>query len=443
MDLAIAFAIFLAALIVSVVMGLPVFWPVFLGMLCFSAVSLRRGFSWRALGRMLWQGVRRSFLVLRILLLIGAITALWRAAGTIPILVYFSIQALQPHIFLLVAFLSAALVSYMLGSSYGTVGTIGVVMVILAQSGNVNLAVTAGAVLSGAYFGDRGAPTSSCANLVAHVTGSELYHNIRLMWRDALLPLLLSTAVYAALSFCFPLAAADTALLREIESSFSLSLWTLLPAVLILILPLFHIPVGAALLASGAAAALAAYFIQGMSGAALVTTIVTGFHASGGRFAEIVSGGGLVSMVNVCLLVMCSSTYSGIFAGTGMLHDFEEKLSALIERIRVFPTMLLTAVLSNIISCNQTLAVMICGQLMQPLYTARGYSGERLALDIANSTVTIAGLIPWSVACTVPLSMMGAGLDAIPYACFLYLIPLCALLDDMARRRRAGKKGWA
>ena len=440
MDLFIALVLFFIALLASVILQLPVIWPVFLGVLCFSAVGLHRGFSPRQLLAMIWQGIRRSLIVVRILLLIGAITALWRAGGTIPILVYYSIQALQPQTFLLLAFLSAALVSYMLGSSYGTVGTIGVVMIILAQSGGVSLPVAAGAILSGAYFGDRGAPTSSCANLVANVTGSELYHNVRLMWRDALFPLLICLIIYGALSFRFPLVVTDIAILRDIEASFRLSLWTLLPAAIILILPLFHLSVGRSLLVSGAAAILCACFIQQMPLPVLLRTIALGFSLEGGRFAEIISGGGIVTMLEVCLLVICSSTYSGIFEGTGMLHGFEEKLNALVDRIRIFPAMLLTSLIANIAACNQTLAVMICGQLLRPIYEKRGLSPSRLALDIANSAVTIAGLIPWSVACTVPLSMMDAGADALPFACFLYLVPLCAFFHSLRQERASAQE---
>ncbi|MBP2666886.1 MAG: Na+/H+ antiporter NhaC-like protein, partial [Firmicutes bacterium] len=150
-------------------------------------------------------GSKQSLVVIRIFVLIGAITAVWRACGTIPFIVYHGIGLMNAQYFILSAFLLSAMVSFLLGTSFGTVGTMGVVLMVLAKSGNVDVDVTAGAIIAGAYFGDRCSPMSSSATLVAALTGTQLYLNLGNMLKTSVLPFLLSCFGYVFLSLNNPL----------------------------------------------------------------------------------------------------------------------------------------------------------------------------------------------------------------------------------------------
>ena len=141
---------------------------------------------------MIYRSRRTTLIVCQVLFFIGCLTALWRASGTIAFFVYYGIQLITPHWFLLIAFLLSAGLSYALGSSFGTVGTVGVMLITLARSGNVDLWITAGAILSGAYVGERCAPTSSAALLISAVTGVEHNQFLKRAFREGIMPFLLT-----------------------------------------------------------------------------------------------------------------------------------------------------------------------------------------------------------------------------------------------------------
>lgn len=185
-------------------LGWSLSWGLALGLVCFTLVGLRRGLTLRALVRMAWEGARTSLVVLRILVLIGFLTALWRASGTIAFFVHTGLEWMHPGAFYLAAFLLAAALSMAFGSSFGVAGTAGVILAAIARGGGASLAVTGGAVLSGAYLGERLSPASSSAALTAALAGVE-QHSFQLrMWRTTPLPLALSLAFYGGISLLWP-----------------------------------------------------------------------------------------------------------------------------------------------------------------------------------------------------------------------------------------------
>lgn len=189
MDLLLAFLAFAGAIIYCLCRDIPLSAGLLAGLAVFTAVGLHRGFTLSALWTMVYRSRKTSFLVCQVLFLIGCLTALWRASGTIAFFVYYGIHLITPHLFLLIAFLLSAALSYALGSSFGTVGTVGVMLMTLARSGNVDVLMTAGAVMSGAFFGERCSPLSSAALLISAVTGVEHNRFLKTSFKIGLLPL--------------------------------------------------------------------------------------------------------------------------------------------------------------------------------------------------------------------------------------------------------------
>ena len=204
------------------------------------------------------------------------------------------------------------------------------------------------------------------------------------------------------------------------------SLWTVLPAAIMLVLPLLRVPVWIAMSVSGAAAAAVGMLLQGMSAAETLRVCVLGY-APDGILAQVLTGGGLVSMLTVFLMLPLASMMGGILDGTGALDGAQVKIAALSGRIGLFPTTALLSIPCSMVLCNQTIVVIMLQQLMGKVYRSAGAPNEEFAIDIANSGVTIAGLVPWCIACAVPLSMLDVGVEALPYAALLYTIPLCYL----------------
>lgn len=427
MELLITFTVLVAGLMLCMLRGAGLYWAFLAVLVLYFVLARRRGFSARELGKMAWSKIPSTMIVLRVILFIGLLTGLWRSGGTIAIFVSYGLRLIQPRLFLLVAFFLTVLLAYALGSSFGVAGTAGVILMTIARSGGVNEAVTAGVLLSAVYFGDRAAPTSSCASLVAALTETELYGNVRRMHKTAALPYALTLAFYIVLSLKNPIVTVDETLLSALDEAFVLSPWTLLPAALMLALPLLHVPIRRAMAVSALAALVLTVCVQGMSVGEALRVCLLGYEPADGLLAEVVSGGGLISMETPILMLPLASLFFGMLEGTGALTQVQTLLGRAANRLGRFPTLCLLSIVCAMTLCNQAIVVMVSHQLISAVYAGDGAQHDELAMDIANSGVTIAGLVPWCIACSVPLGMMGVGVEALPYACLLYLIPLCYL----------------
>ena len=419
------FALFLAAVFACLLLRLSLVPALLFGLALFTCLGLKRGHSLTALASMAWAKGRTSLIVVSVFLVIGIVTSLWRASGTIAFFLYHGLSNIPPSLFLLMAFVLSTLLSFVLGSSFGVVGTCGVILITMARSGGVDLAMTTGAILSGAYFGDRCSPMSSCAMLVAACTETKLYRNIREMLKTVLLPTVLTAAVFTVLSIRNPISPEDTGVLSALSEQFSLHWTTLLPAVIMLALCLFKVPVKWAMAASAVAAFALAVFLQGLSPVETLCTAVLGYQPTHEGLKQILSGGGLLSMISSGLVVFLTSLYIGILEGIHALdfaHVWAERMT---QKLGLFPgTVLLSVILASVF-CNQSATIMMGTQLLSDSYQRQNASRTELAMDIANSGVIIAPLIPWNIALSVPLSMLDMGLEAIPWCVLLYLIPLC------------------
>lgn len=413
--------LFFALLVTCLMTGTPIAWALLSGLCLFWFYGWRRGYRHRQLWDMARAELKKALIVVTVVFLIGIITGLWRSSGTISFAIVKGMELVTPRLFLVIAFLLSAALSYVLGTSFGVASTMGVILMALARSGGVDTAITAGVVLSGVYFGDRCSPASSAASLVAAVTETKLYDNVRQMLRTGLLPTLATIVVYTVLSIAHPITAVDDTVLTSLKDAFSISWTALLPAVVMFILPLLKVSIRITMLCSIAVSAVISFTVQGFSIGEILMIAWGGYHPEDPALASVLSGGGITSMVDSYVIVSIAGMYSGILKGTGALDALKRKAGALARRIGRFPAMVVVTTLCASVLCNQAVTSMLGTQLMRESYDDRG----ELAQDMENSGIMIAGLIPWSIACSVPLAMLGSDLRAIPYAVLLWATPLC------------------
>ena len=425
MSVLMAAAVFIAAMIACMIAGIDTFFALLLGIILFSCIGLRRGVPLRELWRMMWSEGRKLLPLLWIFVFIGAITALWRSSGTITFFIYHGIQVIRPGIFILVAFLLTCLLSYALGTSFGVTGTVGIILMALARSGGVNLSITAGAVLAGAYFGDRCSPASSSGLLVAAVTETRQYDNIHRMHRTGWLPMLVTIAIYGALSAANPIQAVEESLLNTLTSSFQLSLWTVVPAILMLVLPMVKVPIITTLVVSCTAAFGVSVWVQGMDVWETLVAAVVGYTPASPELTTILAGGGILNMMSTSFAVMATGLLAGLLSGLGVLNGLKGIVEQLARKWGLFSVTVLLSLLAGMIFCNQSIIIMMTYPLMHRVYEELGHGNEELALDVENSGIVMAALIPWNIAVSVPLQMLDADPSAIPYMVLLYMIPLC------------------
>lgn len=437
MDLLGAFGIFLVCVAGCMVKGLSLFWALLAGFVCFFAVGVRRGTPAPALMRMAAAGMATSLKVLRILLLLGLLTALWRADGTVAYFVWLGVRLITPGTFVLVAFLLSSLFSLAFGSSFGVAGTAGVILMTIARSGGANLAVTAGAIMSGIYFGERLSPASSSAALVSAVAGVDQRDFQMRMWKTTPVPFLVTLALYAGLSVLYPIRGVDAQIFSALEEGFSLTWPAILPALALLILPWLKWSAMASIGVSCVLAAGCALTVQRVPPGELLRACVLGYRPALPALAELMSGGGLISMVDVCLIVVLSCAYSGMFNGTGLLTPVTDRVGRLSERFGLFGAHVAVSFGCCALFCNQTVGIVMSGQLLEGEYRKRGLPAMELAENIGNSVVNLAGLVPWAIAATVPLAAMEVGAGVLPLAFYLYLLPLWCWLSEGRRSRRA------
>lgn len=413
--------VFAVTLIGSIMAGIPILAALAIGYLIFFAYSLNCGYSAKDIFAMSWKGIKTAKNILLTFLFIGMLTALWRAAGTIPAIVSYCAGLMNPAVMILMAFLLNCLVSVLTGTAFGTAATMGVICMTMAKAVGCNEILAGGAILSGVFFGDRCSPVSTSALLVAELTHTNIFDNIRLMVKTTILPLILTCVFYGVCGIVFPTAGSGNLSLAESFSSvFRLGLIPILPAVVIMVLSLFRVQVRKAMLASIVTALGVCLFWQHTDPSLIVGILVGGYKSPDPAISSMIDGGGIMSMVRVALIITISSSYSGIFEETGLLNGLKSKMGTVSRKITPFGTILMTSVAAGMVACNQTLATMLVDQICKELEP----DSQKFAIDMENSVIVVAPLVPWSIAGAVPLASVSAPLTSIVAAVFLYLLPL-------------------
>lgn len=416
----ITLGLFCGALILCIILKQSILIALFAGLILFWLYGRRKGFTWTQLLHISLRGVMTAKNILLTFLLIGVMTAVWRAAGTIPVIVSFAATLIRPSILVMMTFILNCFISMLTGTSFGTAATMGVICGAIGSSLGVDLRLVGGAVLSGAYFGDRCSPVSTSALLVAELTDTVVYDNIGRMVKSAFVPFVASCAVYLALGFSTAAAGEVPDLVSLFGREFVLHWVTVLPAVVIMVLSMLRVSVKPAMAASIASAIPICLLVQHTDPAELVRMFYFGYRAADPEVASMLNGGGISSMLRSGGIVCLSASFSGIFQETGLLDGTKSAIGKLAERTSSFVAMLVTSVPAGMIACNQTLSIMLTSQLCGELKKEK----HDYALDLEDSAVVVAPLIPWSIAGGVPLASVGAPLSGIFFAVYLYLLPL-------------------
>lgn len=411
-------------LLVFVLLNISIIYALLIGLGIFSFYGKLKGYTLIELLKMIYTGIKTAKNVLIVFVLIGMMTALWRASGTIPIVISYAVQFIKPGTLILMTFLLNCGISFLIGTSFGTAATMGVICMMIAVSMNINPVFVGGAILSGVYFGDRNSPVSTSALLVSELTETNIFDNIKRMLKTALVPFLITCIIYLFAG----MNSNGTTNSMDLQNLFSREVnlhWSaLIPAIIILILSLMRVKVKIAMSASIAAAIFICMLVQDIEINQIFKIMVKGYNASDPELGAMLNGGGIYSMLKVMGIVSISSSYAGIFQKTGLLNNIKENLVKLSKKITPYGTMVVTSTIAGMIACNQTLTIMLTHQLCKDLEPDE----KKLALNLENSAVVIAPLIPWSIAGAVPLTSVGAPMESILAASFLYLIPIYYLL---------------
>lgn len=428
----IVLGLFCTGLLLCIVLDFSILYALGAGLVLFWLYGKYKGFSWGALFEMSLSGVKTVKNILITFLLIGLLTALWRDAGTIPVIVCYATRLIRPSIFLLMTFLLNCGVSILTGTAFGTAATMGVICATMANTMGIDLMLVGGAVLSGVFFGDRCSPVSTSALLVAELTGTNIFQNIKGMVRTAMVPFLATCGIYTLIGI-FTVGDGQVPDLQSMFGrEFALSWVALLPAVVILVLSVMQVNVKKAMSLSILTALPISLLVQGTTVAELPALLFSGYKAADPQVAAMINGGGIMSMVRVACIVSLSSAFSGIFRSTGLLDSIKQAIGKLSARTNPFAATMCTSMVAGMIACNQTLAIMLTNQLCDDLEP----DNAKRAMNLENTAVVLSALVPWSIASGVPLASVGGPAKSILLACFLYLLPLWRLLVEYSGKKQ-------
>ena len=427
----IAILLFSMSLIVCLLLKLSVVYALIIGYIIFISYGLIKGHNLIVLIKKSFEGVLTVKNILLVFILIGMITALWRASGTIAFIVYIGSKLISPSILIFLTFLFCAVLSVLIGTSLGTAATMGVICASIGKAMGINPYYVGGAVLSGIYFGDRCSPMSTSALLITELTKTNLYTNIKLMIKTSIIPFIVTCLFYLFLGFKSKVSNISVDVTEIFKQNYNLNIIVIIPAILIIILSILKINVKKTMLVSIVISFIIAMFIQRDSIVALINYCIFGYHHPNERLNLMMKGGGILSMVNVSLIVGISSSYSGIFKETKMLVSLKKHLKDFSKKTSSYFVIFLSSIISGAIACNQSLGTILtnelCGELVEK---------QKMAIILENTVILLVGLIPWNIAMDVPLKTIGVGFMSGLFAFYLYFLPLWNLFLDFIKERK-------
>ena len=427
----IAILLFSLSLITCLLLKFSVVYALVIGYIIFIIYGLIKRHNLIILIKKSFEGVLTVKNILLVFILIGMITALWRASGTIAFIVYMGSKSVSPSILILLTFLLCSILSVLIGTSLGTAATMGVICASIGKTMGVNPYYVGGAVLSGIYFGDRCSPMSTSALLIAELTKTNLYTNIKLMIKTSIIPFIVTSLFYLFLGFKSTVSNISVDVTEIFKQNYNLNIIVIIPAILIVILSILKINVKKTMLVSIVISFIIAIFIQRDSIVALINYCIFGYHHPNERLNLMMKGGGILSMVNVSLIVGISSSYSGIFKETKMLVSLKKYLKDFSKKTSSYFVIFLSSIISGAIACNQSLGTILtnelCGELVEK---------QKMAIILENTIILLVGLIPWNIAMGVPLKTIGVGVMSGIYAFYLYFLPLWNLILGVIEERK-------
>jgi NhaC family Na+:H+ antiporter len=386
---------------------------------------------------------------LLILLMVGALSGTWLVSGIIPAMIYYGLQILNPTIFLAACVIICAIISIATGSSWTTSATVGIALIGIGNALGIPMGMTAGAVLSGAYFGDKMSPLSDTTNLAPAMAGGDLFTHIRYMLLTTVPTLIVTLIVFVVLGFTMDTSGeADTAsILNSIDATFNISGWLFLVplGVILMILkktpPLIALLIGTLLggvfalifqpeIIAGLSGAKELNFENGYKGILNAITVSTEIATDNVALNDLFTSKGMSGMLGTIWLIMCAMVFGGIMDGIGALSKISETLLGMAKTtFGLFASTVASCLALNVTASDQYLAIVIPGKMFSKAYKDKGLTPENLSRTLEDSGTVTSVLIPWNTCGAYHSGVLGVGVaDYFVYAIFNWLSPFMTLL---------------
>ncbi len=430
------FSLVVGIMLSIVVYGTDPHIPMLLGVLVAGLVAYRSGFSWNTIQEGMITGIANSLHAIIILIIIGILIGVWILSGVVPTLLYYGLKILSPEVFLPATVLICAITSLATGTSWGTTGTIGVALMGIGAGLGFPLPVVAGAVLSGAYFGDKMSPLSDTTNLAPAMAGTDIYTHIRHMTYTSGVAILLTLAIEVVLGLFLGGGEEDLARVQEIlatlDRDFTIGPWHLIPPLLVIVCAYKKAPAIPGLVAGVASAVILGLIFEGATYPKLLDVAYSGYASNTGIEAvdSLLSKGGFTAMLYAISIVICAMMFGGIMEATNQLKVIVDRILRMAtSSASLITSTVLTCLGANLVLCDQYMAIVMGGRMYAQAYRERGLHAKNLSRAVEDSATVTANLVPWNSGGVYQAATLGvATLAYLPFAFFCWLSPLVTLV---------------
>ncbi len=422
---------------VSIVLyGLDPQVPMLLGVIVASLIALKCGFSWKDIQGGMVNGIYNALPAMIILMIVGALIGVWILAGVVPTLIYYGLKILAPEIFLPACVIICAVTSLATGTSWGTTGTIGVALMGVGGGLGFPLPLVAGAVLSGAYFGDKMSPLSDTTNLAPAMAGTDLFTHIKHMSYTTGVSITLTLIIEAVLGMKYSSDGGNieriNTILTTLDNAFFINPVLFLPLLLVLFVSYKKMPAIPGIALGVIAGAVCAAGLQGADYNAIASVAFGGYTSETGieDVDSLLSRGGLDSMMYTISLIIVAMMFGGVMERTNQLRVIADKiLSAAKSTGSLIVSTVLTAIGANLILCDQYMAIVMSARSYAEAYRERGLAPENLSRAVEDSATVTANLVPWNSGGAYQAATLGvATLAYLPFNFFCWISPLVTIL---------------
>jgi NhaC family Na+:H+ antiporter len=408
--------------------------PMFIGVIISAIVAMVLGYNWSEIEHFMVDGIGKAMQSLLILAIVGMMIGTWLLSGTIPTMIYYGLKLLSPKFFLVAALLICSITALATGTSWGTMGTMGLALIGIGTGLGMPIGPTAGAVISGAYFGDKMSPLSDTTNLAPAMAGTDVFTHVKYMLKATGVAYGIAIIFFGVYGFMHVSngsvdTSQATVLMEGIRNTFNINPLLLLPPLVVILSIALKVPAIPGITLGYITAAIMAPFCQdGVTLGSILDASMNGFVCESEIEAlnDLLSTGGLINMASSILMTMIAMMFGGIMEGTGQLAVI---INAIIKRIRSNAGLIgateVTCVLSNVVIPEQYVSILLPGRMYAPTYREKGLHPKCLSNALESAGTVTSCLVPWNT-CGVFIGTTLGVTTAVyaPWAVFNYTMPI-------------------
>jgi NhaC family Na+:H+ antiporter len=413
-------------------------------------IAWQLGFGWSEVEKAIVKSISTAMGAILILLIIGSLSGTWLLSGIVPAMIYYGLKILNPTIFLVAACIVCCVVSIATGSSWGTIATVGIALLGIGQALDIHIGLVGGAIISGAYFGDKISPLSDTTNLAPAMAGTDLFTHIRYMMYTTVPSLIITLIIFLVWGFTLDTSASstnDAEVLNAIDKAFNLNPILFLVPALVIFMIVKKIPAAPALLIGSLLGGIFAVIFQPQvvnevsgihdnflksSFLAVMSAMSTGIKLTSDNemISELLKAKGMAGMLNTVWLILCAMIFGGVMESCGLLKRIADEIIRFAKSTgSLVASTAATCIFFNLTASDQYMAIAVPGRMYSDTYRKRGLKPEVLSRTLEDSGTVTSVLIPWNTCGATQASVLGvATMTYAPFCFFNIISPIMTVL---------------